>query len=308
MKELASRLRRNREKEGSLDFDLTEPELVYKEGSLHSVVSLERNEAHQLIEEFMLAANEAVACFLGQENVSLVYRVHPRPALKDLSRLKEMLAHFGLALPLPKKIGSKDLQTVIKEVEGKNEEKFVSLQVLRSLRLAVYSEENEGHYGLAKKEYTHFTSPIRRYPDLVIHRILKEALERKKGKTSSLSSLAQHCSQRERAAEEAERELLEWRILRFLKQKLGEEFDGIIVDITRSGLVVELDDYFVDGIVPYSDLGGDYFLKRTGKTLVGKRTGRTFELGNRIKVTLASVDPILKRMGLSLSEEEREKA
>ena len=308
MKQLASLLRRNREKQGSLDFDLMEPELVYKEGSLHSVVSLERNEAHQLIEEFMLAANEAVACFLGRENVSLLYRVHPRPALKDLEKLKEMLAHFGLALPPPKKIGSKDLQAVLKEAEGKSEEKFVSLQVLRSLRLAVYSEENEGHYGLAKKEYTHFTSPIRRYPDLMIHRILKEALERKKGKTSSLSSLAQHCSQRERAAEEAERELLEWRILRFLKQKLGEEFDGIIVDITRAGLVVELDDYFVDGIVPYSDLGGDYFLKRTGKTLVGKRTGRTFELGNRIKVTLASVDPILKRMSLSLIEEEREKA
>ena len=307
MKKLASLLRRNREKEGSLDFDLTEPELVYKEGSLHSVVSLERNEAHQLIEEFMLAANEAVACFLGREKVSLLYRVHPRPALKDLEKLKEMLAHFGLALPPPKKIGSKDLQGILKEVEGKSEEKFVSLQVLRSLKLAVYTEENEGHYGLAKKEYTHFTSPIRRYPDLVIHRILKEALERKRGKALSLSSLAQHCTQRERAAEEAERQLMEWRILRFLKQKLGEEFDGIIVDITRAGLVVELDDYFVDGIVPYSDLGGDYYLKRTGKTLVGKRTGRTFELGDRTRVILASVDPILKRMGLSLSEEEREK-
>lgn len=305
MQKLASLLRRNREKEGSLDFDLTEPELVYKAGSLHSVVSLERNEAHQLIEEFMLAANEAVACFLGRENVSLLYRIHPRPALKDLERLKEMLAHFGLALPPPKKISSKDLQGVLREVEGKSEEKFVSLQVLRSLRLAVYSEENEGHYGLAKKEYTHFTSPIRRYPDLVIHRILKETLERKRGKTASLSSLARHCSQRERAAEEAERELMEWRILGFLKQKLGEEFNGIIVDITRAGLVVELDDYFVDGIVPYSDLGGDYFLKRTGKTLVGKRTGRTFELGDRIRVTLASVDPILKRMSLSLIEEER---
>jgi len=307
MRKLASLLRRNRVKDGSLDFDLTEPELVYKEGSLHSVVSLERNEAHQLIEEFMLAANEAVACFLGRENVSLLYRIHPRPALKDLERLKEMLAHFGLALPPPKKISSKDLQGVLQEVEGKSEEKFVSLQVLRSLRLAVYSEENEGHYGLAKKEYTHFTSPIRRYPDLVIHRILKEALERKRGKALSLSSLAQHCTQRERAAEEAERQLMEWRILRFLKQKLGEEFDGIIVDITRAGLVVELDDYFVDGIVPYSDLGGDYYLKRTGKTLVGKRTGRTFELGDRTRVILASVDPILKRMGLSLSEEEREK-
>ena len=308
MRELASLLRRRRAEEGSLDFDLLEPELIYKEGSLHSIVPFEPNEAHHLIEEFMLAANEAVARFLSQNDIPLPYRVHPQPSLKDLERLREILVHFGLSLPLPKKISSKDMQRVLKDVEGKQEEKFVSLQVLKSMKLAVYSEENTGHYGLAKKEYTHFTSPIRRYPDLLVHRILKKALRKEKEKISSLSSLALHCSERERAAEEAERELLEWRIFRFLKGKLGEEFDGIIVNITSAGLIVELDDYFVDGLVSYSDLGGDYYRKRSEKTLVGRRTGRTFELGDRMRVILASVDPILRRMSLVLSQKTMERS
>ena len=272
------------------------------------LVKRERSIAEQIIEEFMLAANEAVARFLTQNNVRLLYRVHPQPSLKDLERLKEILAHFNLSLPLPRRIGSKDLQRVLKDVEGKQEEKFVSLQVLKSMKLAVYSEENAGHYGLAKKEYTHFTSPIRRYPDLVVHRILKKALRNERAKTNSLSSMALHCSEQERAAEEAERELLMWRIFRFMKGKLGEEFDGIIVDITSAGLIVELDDYFVDGLVSYSDLGGDYFRKRSEKTLVGKRTGRTYELGDRMRVILASVDPILRRMSLVLSQKKREKS
>jgi ribonuclease R len=302
MRKLASILRKRRAEEGSLDFDLLEPELVYKEGNLHSVIPLERNEAHQLIEEFMLAANEAVARFLIQRNVPLLNRIHPKPDQEALGKLKEILAHFGLFLPVPRKIRSQDLQRVLKDVEGKTEEKFVNLRVLKSLKLAVYSEENAGHYGLAKKEYAHFTSPIRRYPDLVVHRILKRVLEGEEGKKSSLSSVALHCSERERTAEEAERELLKWRIFRLLKKKLGEEFDGIIVDITKAGLIVELDGYLVDGLISYSDLGGDYFRKRSEKTLVGKRTGRTFELGDSVKVLLASVDPILRRMSLVLSQ------
>jgi len=308
MKDLARILRKKREKEGSLDFDLLEPELVYKEGSLHSIVPFEHNEAHQVIEEFMVVANEAMASFISRKNISFIYRVHPPPSLKNLERLGEILAHFGLSIPLPKKVGSKDLQNVLKEVEGKFEEKFVSLQVLKSLKLAVYSEENKGHFGLAKKEYTHFTSPIRRYPDLVVHRTLKEVLRREKVKMASLSSVALHCSQEERNAEEAERELIGWRIFRFLKGKLGDEFEGIIVDITKAGLVVELDRYFVDGIISYSDLGGDYYFKRSEKTLIGRRTGRKFELGDRLKVILVSVDPTLRKMGLTLIPKKMEES
>jgi len=308
MRVLARCLRKRREEEGSLDFDLLEPELVYKEGSLHSIVPFERNEAHQVIEEFMVTANEAVACFLSRKNVPLIFRVHPPPGLKDLEKLRDMLGHFGTFLPLTKKVNLKDLQGALKRAEGKPEEKFINLQVLKSLRIAVYTDENAGHYGLAKKEYTHFTSPIRRYPDLVVHRILKSVLRQEKAEIPSLPSVALHCSQEERNAEGAERELMEWRIFRFLKEKLGEEFEGIIVDITKAGLVVELDDYFVDGIVFYADLGGDYYFKRSEKTLVGRRTGRKFELGDRLKVILVSVDPILRRMGLTLSPEKGEEA
>jgi ribonuclease R len=308
MRDLARVLRTRRAKEGSLDFDMLEPELVYKEGSLHSIVPFEHNEAHRVIEEFMLVANEAVASFLGEKSVSLIYRIHPPPGIKDLEKLKEILAHFGLSLPAPKKIRSQDLRQLLKEVEGKAEEKFITLRVLRSMKLAVYSEENMGHYGLAKKDYTHFTSPIRRYPDLAVHRILKKVLRQERAKIPSHSSIALHCSQEERNAEGAEKELMEWRIYRFLKGKLGDEFEGIIVDITKAGLVVELEKYFVDGLVSYSDLGGDYYFKRSEKTLIGRRTGRKYELGDRLKVALVSVDPILRRMGLTLSSARKEKA
>lgn len=303
MRELSRFLRKKREMKGSLDFDLLEPELVYREGSIQSILPFERNEAHQLIEEFMVAANEAVASFLHQQHVPFLYRVHPPPALNDLESLREMLAYFGLSLPLPKRMSSKDLQQALKKVKGKPEEKFVSLQVLKSMRLAVYSDENQGHYGLAKEFYTHFTSPIRRYPDLAVHRALKRALKQKSVDASTLPAAALHCSEQERKADEAEKELMKWRIYRFLKGKLGEEFEGIIVDINRAGLVVELDNYFVDGIVPYADLGGDYFFKKSDKTLVGRRSGRRFELGERLRVVLVSVDPILRRMGLTLKQE-----
>lgn len=301
MRELASLLREKRKREGSLDFDLVEPELIYREGKLHSVEPFVPNEAHQLIEEFMLAANEAVASFLSQNGVSLLYRVHPHPSLSSLSRLREMLDHFRIHLPEPRKIKRGDLQQVIRTVQGKPEEKFITLQILRSLKLAVYAEENQGHFGLAKKEYTHFTSPIRRYPDLVVHRILKRVLRGERTGMTSLSSIALHCSGRERDSDSAERELVEWRILRYLREKLGDEFEGIIVGVSKAGLVVELDTYFVDGIIPYGDLRGDLYFKKSEKTLVGRRTGKKFELGDRISVILAAVDPLRRRVDFTLS-------
>ncbi len=307
MRHVAQLLRKKREREGSLDFDLHEPDLIYKEGTLHSIVPLMRNEAHHVIEEFMVAANETVATLLSQKNIPLLYRIHPPPAIKDLERLREILAHFGISLPQTRKIDSKDLQQALRGIKGKSGEKIINLQVLKSLKLAVYSGENQGHFGLAKDEYTHFTSPIRRYPDLVVHRILKKVFTQGKMKSSSLSSVASHCSEQERKAEEAEKDLLEWRIFRYLKGKLGDELDGVIVDIARAGLVVELEDYFVDGIVFYNDLGGDYYLKKTERTLVGRRSGRVFELGDGLKVILASVDPILRRITLALSLGEEKK-
>lgn len=301
MRDLAQMLRKKRIREGSLDFDLTEPGLVYREGTLTSIIPLESNEAHHIIEEFMVAANESVAAFLSSKGIPSLHRVHPQPSSVDLDGLRKLLEHFNIYLPKPQKITRRDLQQVLEQARKKPEEKFIVLQILKSLRLAAYSDENIGHYGLAKKEYTHFTSPIRRYPDLVVHRILKHVLGQEKIEIEGLSSISKFCSERERSAEEAEKDLVEWRIFRFLKGKQGEEFEGLIVDITRAGLVVELDGYFVDGLVPYGDLGGDYFYKKSERILVGRRSGKTFELGSRVMVILVSVDPTLRRMKLILA-------
>lgn len=302
MRDLTCVLREKRRNSGSLDFDLVEPELVYEEGTLRSVVPSERNEAHRLIEEFMLAANEAVASFLCEKEVPLIFRIHPPPAQDDLKRLVEMLSHFGILLPVSRKLRAKDLQSALDQAQDKPEKQFIDRQVLRSLMWALYSSDAQGHFGLAKRMYTHFTSPIRRYPDLVVHRILKRVFLGLKQKLLPLGSLALHCSERERRAEEAERELMEWRIHRHLKTKLGDELEGIIVNISRAGLVVELKDFFMAGLVPFAELPGDYFYKRAEKTLVGRRTGHVFELGQKIRVVLASVDSFYRRIILSLSQ------
>jgi ribonuclease R len=303
MRDLARLLRAKRAEAGSLDFDLLEPELVYKEGSLQSIVPTERNEAHQLIEEFMVAANVAVASHLGRADVPAMFRIHPAPAEADLEKLRELLGHFGLVLPKADRIGSKDLQGVLERMKGQPGEKFVNVQVLRSLKLAVYSDEDLGHYGLAKTDYTHFTSPIRRYPDLIVHRVLKRLLTGGRAEKAPMAEWALHCSQMERKANEAEKDLLMWRIFRFLKTRMGDEFEGIITDVIKAGLLVELDDYFADGLLPFQSLDGDYYYRRSAKTLRGRRKGRTFDLGDRVRVVLVACEPALRRMEFTLSPE-----
>jgi ribonuclease R len=298
MRDLAALLRRRRLADGSLDFDLIEPELVYAEGRMTGVAGFAQNEAHKLIEEFMVAANVAVASRLASRGVPAVYRVHDRPAEADLDKLREMLAHFGIMLPPPAAITSADLQAAVRAAEGKKGEKFVNVQVLRALRLAVYAAENIGHYGLAKKEYAHFTSPIRRYPDLLVHRILKAHLHGAAADVRPLEIAAAHSSERERRADAAENDLLGWRIFRFLKNRLGDEFDGIVTDVNKAGLVVALTDFYVEGLVAFADLGGDYYRRKSPAVLAGRRTGRKFELGQEMKVQLAAVDPMLRRMTL----------
>jgi ribonuclease R len=302
MRDLAALLRRRRLAEGSLDFDLIEPELVYAEGKMTGVAGFAQNEAHKLIEEFMVAANVAVASHLSGLGLPSIYRVHDRPAEADLDKLREILAHFGIMLPPPSAIASRDLQAAVRAVDGKRGEKFVNVQVLRALRLAVYSTENIGHYGLAKKEYTHFTSPIRRYPDLLVHRLLKAAWRGGPQEDRPLESAAAHSSERERRADAAEKDLVEWRIFRFLKARLGEEFSGVVTDINRAGLVVSLDEYFVEGVVAFADLGGDYYRRKSPAVLSGARTGKKFELGQEMKVLLAAVDPMLRRLTLVPAE------
>lgn len=301
MRDLARRMRERRRESGSLDFELVEPELVYSGGVLQGVISAERNEAHRLIEEFMLAANTAAASFLSEKGYPHLYRVHPKPAAADLEKLRDLLSGFSVSLPAAETITSGHLQAVLDRFRGRQEEKFIGVQVLRAMKLAVYSPENSGHFGLALEKYSHFTSPIRRYPDLVVHRIMRRALAGGKPEKLPLDAWGLHCSERERAADEAEKTLLQWRIFRFLKTRLGDEFAGVIVDINRAGLVVELEDYFVDGLLPYSALGGDYYRRQDARTLKGRRRGTTYQVGRKIRVSLLACDPVLRRMEFGLA-------
>jgi len=303
MRDLARALRQRRVAEGSLDFDLVEPELIYEKGRLLAVAASERNEAHRLIEEFMVAANVAVASAFTAAKLPSIYRVHPAPGVGDLEKLRDLILHFGLTLPEPGKVRSKDLQRVLEKAKGLPGEKFVGLQVLRAMKLAVYAATNVGHYGLAKTDYTHFTSPIRRYPDLVVHRLLKALLRREAPSRLPLAALAAKSSERERNAAEAEQSLVEWRIFRFLKERLGDEFRGVVVDVIKAGLVVEVDDYFVSGLLPFAALRGEHEAKPAARRLRPKRRRKTFDLGDEVRVILVSCDPALRRMGFVPAED-----
>lgn len=304
LRQAARALRQRRMEAGSLDFDLIEPELVYSGGKLAAVVAAERNEAHELIEDLMVAANVAVANHVAERGYPSLYRVHPPPVRSDLEKLRETLTSFGLELPPAAKVKVKDLQAVLRAAERRPEAKVIHFLVLRALRIAAYSATNAGHFGLAKTDYAHFTSPIRRYPDLVVHRVLRRVLAGERKKASGLEALALHCSERERRADEAERDLVVWRIFRFLRGRLGEETGGLIVDMNKAGLVVALTDYFVEGLIAYPDLDGDYYVRRSETRMVGRRNKRVFRLGERVRVQVAAVDPVLRRIQLVLKGKE----
>lgn len=304
MKDTAEALRAQRLREGSLDFDLVEPELVYEEGKLQNVVAAERNDANRLIEEFMVAANVAVAAFLNRGENQTINRIHPAPSPADLEKLRLLLAQFGYYLPDDRPISPFDLQSVLRKAKGRPEEKFVSVQILRSMRIASYETANSGHFGLAKSDYTHFTSPIRRYPDLVVHRLLRAALEGRRVPGDELGALAAHCSDRERNSNSAEQSLLQWRIYRLLKDKLGDVCSGVVVDLNKAGLIVELDDYFVEGLLPFDVLGGLSSDARRGRSRQKPRPRKRYALGDDVKVTLASVDPVFQRMSFIPAEED----
>jgi ribonuclease R len=307
MRDAAAALRQRRLDEGSLDFDLVEPELISEDGKLLAVAAAERNEAHRLIEEFMVAANVAVASAFTAKKRPAIYRVHPAPDVGDLEKLRDMLLNFGLAMPDPAKVRSQDLQGVLEKAKGVPGEKFIGRQVLRALKLAVYSSKNVGHYGLAKTDYTHFTSPIRRYPDLVVHRLLKSLLRRDPAESADLEPTAVASSERERNAGDAEQSLVEWRILRFLKNRLGDEFNGLVVDIAKAGLLVELDDYFVAGLLPFASLGGDYEPRPAARRLRPKKRRKSYDLGDSVRVVLVSCDLALRRMSFTPAPDREEK-
>jgi ribonuclease R len=394
MRDLALILNKKRQRRGSIDFDLPEPVIEFDEfGLMKSITRSERNIAHRLIEEFMLSANECVAHYLESKRIASLYRIHEKPDAKRVYDFEVIAATFGYSLgvgPLPihrvqfksdrraARATGKQARTVeipkdvhitprmyqklAAKVAGKPEERILSYLMLRSLKQARYSEENVGHFALAASSYTHFTSPIRRYPDLIVHRILKEVLrdspEKFEGEipigASSLSgedaglsaskenshshredgvspwskrrdvaahheelkplggpisleelhNIAEESSQSERRADEAERELMEWKKVKFMQDRVGEDFDGLITSVTKFGFFVELTDLFVEGLVPLNTLTDDYYsYHENTRQIIGQRSRKTYSLGQRIRVLVDRIDPVEKKIQFAILEE-----
>jgi ribonuclease R len=391
MKQLAEVLNHKRDRRGSIDFDLPEPIIEFDEfGAMKSVTRSERNWAHRLIEEFMLSANECVASWIEQLAVPSLYRIHEKPEPRRIVEFEDIAASFGYSLGIgnlpvrkfqtrgdrrehqrrdggrgrtnPRKheipedipVTPRMYQRLTAKIAGKPEERILSYLMLRSLKQARYSEKNEGHFALAAPCYTHFTSPIRRYPDLIVHRIAKSLLDAgvsghghlvpgephaKQGSgqkaqgtgthdvilsaarsakskdlllelvsESDLNLIATECSDTERRAADAERELVEWKKVKFMQNRVGEEFDAMILSATKYGLFVELTDLFVEGLVPIQTLGAldnDYYtFRENAREIIGERWGRRFRIGQRVRILLDRIDAVQKRLQFSIIDEE----
>ncbi|MBI5194484.1 MAG: ribonuclease R [Nitrospirae bacterium] len=324
MKELCLRLRKKRIKRGSIDFDLPEPEIVLDiQSKAVDIVLAERNIAHQIIEEFMLSANETVAVHVGSKPVPFIYRVHETPDEEKIMVFNEFIDSLGYKARLDH-TQPKTFQRMLDKLKGKPEEVLINRLLLRSMKQARYSTENIGHFGLASEHYTHFTSPIRRYPDLIVHRMIKESEKlmkhsRTKDNENSpplfkggrggvfnkfedrLIDIAKHSSERERLAMDAEREVVELKKLEYMQDKAGTEYTGVISGVTAYGFYVELDDILVEGLVRVTSMYDDFYRRdEKAHRLVGDRLGKTFRLGDKVKVKVDKVDMEKKKIDFKL--------
>ena len=310
MARLSARLAARRERRGSIDFDIAEVKVVLDEqGMPRELLRRERTVATRIIEEFMIAANETVAEHCHWRQVPFIYRVHEEPDPDEVEELAAFLTILGYRLPPRRKLHPRQFQEVLKQVEGRPEEYLVNAVVLRTMKRARYATEALGHFGLAARFYCHFTSPIRRYPDLVVHRIVKELAlrgslpaQRVEELEAILPEIADHCSQQERLAEEAERESVDLKKVQFMADKVGETYKGIISGVTSFGLFVTLPN-LVEGLVHVSTLTDDYYhYEEKLYSLVGERTRRTFRLGDEVEVVVAKVNPEARTIDLVLAE------
>lgn len=309
MSGLAAALHENRVKDGSLDFDLPEPEIIIDiEGKIEDIARAERNIAHRIIEEFMLAANRAVAEEFHALKLPFIYRVHDDPDEDSIAGFLELISAFGLSLG--KGRGPLKFQKVLNQVKGAPHERLVNHRLLRSMKQAVYSEKNTGHFGLGFKDYTHFTSPIRRYPDLVVHRLLKLLMRKrysaqeKERFEKALPEIAAHTSAMERRAMEAEREVVDLKRAQFMKDKEGAEFDGVVSGVTSFGVFVELKEYFVEALVHVSNLYNDYYVfDEKSHTLTGEKTKKSFRIGDPLRVKITAVDIERRRIDALMAED-----
>jgi len=309
MADLFHVLNGRRRRRGSIDFDLPEAEVVMDAaGAIESIVEAERNVAHKLIEEFMLLANETVATFVEGRGMPCIYRIHEQPDVLKVEEFEEFISGFGYSLAAPPgAVRPRHFQRLLEKLKNKPEERPISFLMLRTMQKARYAERNLGHFGLAADSYTHFTSPIRRYPDLVVHRMLRELrhkgidMERVEELEADLPEVAKHCSDMERRADEAERELVQWKKVRFMADKVGDEFEGYITGVAAFGLFVQLVEHYVEGLVHVSSMADDYyrFLEKS-HSLRGENTHKVYQLGARVEVQVIRVDMERRQIDLGL--------
>jgi len=311
MRELFEILNARRRRRGSIDFDLPEAEvLMDDEGLIENIVATERNIAHRLIEEFMLLANETVAEYIAEQGAPGLYRVHEEPDLLKVEQFEEFISGFGYSLAAPfTALRPRHFQKLVERIRGTPEERPIAFLMLRTMQKARYAPANLGHFGLAAAYYTHFTSPIRRYPDLVVHRILRSLRHARIDEAvreeleEDLPEIARHTSEMERRANEAERELVQWKKVRFMADKVGDEFDGYVTGVAAFGLFVELVEHFVEGMIHISSMADDYyrFLENT-HALRGENTHKVYRLGDRVRVQVVRVDQERRQIDLGLVE------
>ena len=310
MHELFDILNQRRRRRGSIDFDLPEAEVILSEyGQIEAIVASERNVAHRIIEEFMLLANETVASHLVEQEVPSLHRVHEAPDVKKVIDFEEFITTLGYGLGGGHAPTPKDFQRLIGRMRGTPEERPIAALMLRTMQKARYDAASLGHFGLAAEHYTHFTSPIRRYPDLVVHRTLRLARHgkltsaRREEMEDDLPETAKHTSEMERRADEAERELLQWKKVRFMADKVGDEFEGYITGVAPYGLFVELIEHYVEGMVHVSSMADDYYrFIEQQHVLRGENTKKVYRLGDKVAVQVVRVDMERRQVDLGIVE------
>ena len=310
MYHLSQTLRKRRFKNGSVDFHVPEPDIQIEDGKVKQIEIVEHNAAHQVIEEFMLAANQAVALNLHEKDIPCIHRIHEPPDPTKIFEFKEFISSLGLRLSDSGKIRSKDLNTLLKKIQDTPEERVVNTLLLRTMKKARYSPSDPGHYCLGFTHYAHFTSPIRRYPDLIVHRIVKKYLKHKcskkekKALQSSLSEISEQSTQMEIQAMSIEREIISLRRAQFMMDKIGKTFYGIITGVASFGFFVELENVFVEGLVKVSSIMDDYYLFiETEHKLIGQKFHRVFQIGNRVKVRVKDITLSKRQIDLQVVRE-----
>ncbi|MGZ6125561.1 MAG: ribonuclease R family protein, partial [Myxococcales bacterium] len=310
--DLSKKLTLQRQQRGSIDFDLPEAKIVLDDqGKVAEIVRRPRNDAHRLVEEFMLAANEAVARFFEVRGLPTVYRIHDQPDQEKLDAFAALARSHGFELPGGEDLTPRVLNEFLQTVAGKPAQKALNSLLLRAMMQAQYSPDNIGHYGLAAPTYLHFTSPIRRYPDLMVHRLLKEHWARggrplreheREEQEAYLAGVSAQCSDRERAAMKSERDVDGFYSALYMQDRVGEKYRAVVSGVADFGLFCELEDVFVEGLVPAESLGSGVKLDKEMQRLVVGASGTSYSIGDEVMVEVMAADPVRRRITLSLAQ------